>query len=127
VAAPWKRCHSLWKTAHSRRFRIAEPAVDLKAGIAVAQLAGMVEKTPVSMLRWVFGRDEAAITCEVDFTEGHGYDVTVVPHWNISASVIEHFDSALKAMGRHAELASKLRDEGWTLLGSITQWSQSAA
>ncbi len=75
------------------------------------------------MVRWVFGREENSITCEVDFIEDQGYDVSLVPHWDVSAAAIEHYDSAVKAMGRHAELARGLRDGGWTLTGSISRWS----
>lgn len=77
---------------------------------------------PSAMLRWVFERRAAMITCEVDFTPEEGYDVSVVPHWDVAATAIEHFDSPLSALERHAELACTLRDTGWTMVGSVTRW-----
>jgi len=68
------------------------------------------------MLRWVFGRRANAITCEVDFTADHQYEVSVVPHWDVSATAIERFDSAPHALQRHAELALSLRQAGWTVV-----------
>ena len=68
------------------------------------------------MLRWVFGRRANAITCEVDFTADHQYEVSVVPHWNVSAPSIERFDTAPHAMQRHAELALSLREAGWKVI-----------
>ncbi len=68
------------------------------------------------MLRWVFRRRADAITCGVDFTAGHQYEVSVVPHWNVSATAIEGFDSAPHALQRHAELTQRLRDSGWIVI-----------
>ena len=78
----------------------------------------------VALLRWVFGRNAEEITCEIDFTEGEGcdgYDVCVVPHWAVASTAIEHFDSPVQALERHAELAIALQAQGWTMLGSVTQ------
>ncbi len=68
------------------------------------------------MLRWVFGRRADAITCEVDVIADHQYEVSVVPHWDLAATAIERFDSAPRAMQRHAELAMGLREAGWKLI-----------
>lgn len=84
----------------------------------------MVEKPSVAMLRWVFGRPSDSITCEVDFTEDHGYDVSVVPHSDVSAPPVEHFNSLFQALERHVELADTLRKDGWTMIGSITRWAE---
>jgi hypothetical protein len=74
-------------------------------------------KTPqpdsVRVLRWVFRRNDAAITCEIDSAGDHAFDVCVIPHWNVSASTIERFDVVHRAFERHAELARRLRDAGW--------------
>ena len=67
------------------------------------------------MLRWVFRRDTDAITCELDARGRHSYDVCVVPHWNVSSAVIEHYDTPAAALLRHAEIARRLRDHGWML------------
>ncbi len=79
------------------------------------------EAARVAMLRWVFGRNAEAITCEIDFIDGEGDDVSVVPHWAVSSSAVEHFSSPLQALERHAELALALREQGWTMIGSVTE------
>lgn len=70
------------------------------------------------MLRWIFLRHANAITCEVDFATDH-YEVSVIPHWDVSASAIERFDSAPHAMERHAELATSLREAGWAVVDHV--------
>ena len=71
---------------------------------------------PIPMLRWVFLRDLRAITCKVDFTADKQYDVSVVPHWDVSASAIERFDSAPRALERHAQFTVSLREAGWKVI-----------
>ena len=65
------------------------------------------------MLRWIFTRNDAALTCELDANAAGGYDVCVVPHWDVSSAAIERFDAAAAALQRHAELARYLLDTGW--------------
>jgi len=67
----------------------------------------------VRVLRWVFRRHEAAITCEIDAVSDHVFDVCIVPHWDVSASTVERFDAAHRAFERHAEVAQRLRESGW--------------
>jgi hypothetical protein len=67
------------------------------------------------MLRWLFRRGTATLTCEVDATRGHRFEVSVVPHWNVAASSIEQFDDLISALERHAEIANRLRQTGWTV------------
>jgi hypothetical protein len=69
---------------------------------------------PVRLVRWVFQRGENALTCEVDQSQST-YDVCVVPHWDVSASVVEETDSPTLALQRHAEIARYLRQTGWSL------------
>jgi hypothetical protein len=45
------------------------------------------------MLQWVFTRNGAVLTCELD-ANGGSYEVCVVPHWNVSSATIERFDVA---------------------------------
>ena len=68
------------------------------------------------MLRWVFQRENALLTCEIEATSANRYDVLVVPHWNVGAAVIEEFDAPLSALWRHADIARRLRDTGWTVV-----------
>ena len=72
------------------------------------------------MLRWIFTRKCAALTCEIDANATGGYDVCVVPHWDVSSAAIERFDGATSALQRHAELARCLREAGWQLAKRMT-------
>lgn len=65
------------------------------------------------VLKWVFRRDDQAITCEIAANRRHSFEVSFVPHWDRSASVIERFDAAHDAFLRHAEVARQLRETGW--------------
>ena len=85
-----------------------------RRGISIALLAGMTTTSSTSMLQWIFTRNGAALTCELDKT-ANGYEVCVVPHWNVASAAIERFDAAIAAAERHAELARYLRDTGWHL------------
>jgi hypothetical protein len=75
---------------------------------------GMMTTPSTSMLQWIFTRNGAALTCELDATAS-GYEVCVVPHWNVASAAIERFDASVTALERHAELAQYLRDTGWHL------------
>jgi len=66
-------------------------------------------------LRWIFLRGTRALTCEVRVF-GETNDVSVVPHWDVSSSVIESFDRPASALRRHAEIASYFRQAGWSLV-----------
>lgn len=67
------------------------------------------------MLRWVFRRDTETLTCEVD-AAGNRWEVCIVPHWDVAESVIERFDTPLSALERHADIARRLRDAGWSVV-----------
>ena len=72
-----------------------------------------IQSDSTRVLCWVFRRNDQAITCEIDANRTHAFEVSLVPHWNVSASVIERFDAAHDAFLRHAEVARRLRDAGW--------------
>jgi len=65
------------------------------------------------MVRWIFQRDGSALTCRVDARARSSYDVLVVPHWNVSAAVVETLETPGRALQRHAEIAKRLREGGW--------------
>lgn len=67
---------------------------------------------PTRVLRWVFTQNDRAITCEVD-ARGSAFDVCVVPHWNVSGTIVERYGAVHTACQRHAEVARELRDAGW--------------
>ena len=71
------------------------------------------------MLRWVFCRNSETITCEVDAATDHHFEACLVPHWNVSASVVQPFDSLMSALWWHAEAARRLRESGWTLVDHV--------
>jgi len=71
---------------------------------------------PVSVLRWTFQQNRRVLTCAVRAeNDGASFDVTLVPHWDVSATSIETFDKESGAFARHAEIAMQLRDAGWVV------------
>jgi hypothetical protein len=73
-------------------------------------------RQPRPVLRWVLHRGDRFVTCELDVAATGDYEVSVVPHWNVAASVIERWPSAMAAFERHAQLARGFREAGWTVL-----------
>lgn len=103
-------------------------------GIAVASTYVMITKIRPStspdselLLRWIFERDARALTCELDIRGDRGYDVSVVPHWDVSSSLIERFDAPGGAWLRHAEIARRLRESGWVLTDHVSADHAAAA
>ncbi|HZT75813.1 MAG TPA: hypothetical protein VFA27_04090 [Vicinamibacterales bacterium] len=66
-----------------------------------------------SVLRWVMMRGSRAVTCEIRTASRGGFDVCVIPLWDVHAATIEPFDRAAAAMRRHAEIAMAFRQSGW--------------
>ena len=85
-----------------------------------------IQADSTRVLRWVFRRNGQAITCEIDANPAPAFEVSLVPHWNVSASAIERFDGAHDAFLRHAEVARRLRDAGW-VRADAPRLSRSAA
>ena len=68
------------------------------------------------VMRWVFQRGRHVVTCEIDECEdGAGYEVSVVPHWDVASAIVEPADTTVAALRRHAEIASELREAGWAV------------
>jgi hypothetical protein len=90
-------------------------------GISIALRAHMmptthnVPTTSSPMIRWILRRDSRAITCELERRSDRSYEVCVMPHWDPSAAMFERFDAATPALLRHADVARRLRDHGWTV------------
>jgi hypothetical protein len=74
----------------------------------------------IPVLRWVFERHGIAITCGVDMNEANRCDVSVIPHWDLASCAVEHFDSPMAAIARHAELSLALREEGWVVTDRVS-------
>ena len=71
---------------------------------------------PVGILRWMFLRGTKAVTCEIRVNGAAAHDVCVVPHWDLSAAVVERYPRPVSALRRHAEIAQSFREAGWTLI-----------
>jgi hypothetical protein len=82
---------------------------------------------PVGILPWIFLRGTRAITCEIRVNGPEDYDVCVLPHWDLSSSIIERYDGPASALYRHAELAQAFREAGWTLIRSGSDHASVAA
>jgi len=72
---------------------------------------------PVCVVSWLLERGPAALACEVDMNADASFDVRILPATPFIAPIVEHFDTAVPAMERHAEIAGLLRDEGWYVTG----------
>lgn len=71
---------------------------------------------PQSLLRWVFHHEHHTLTCSVTANGAAGFDVCVVPHWNLSAAIVQRCDHAAAAFALHAEIAIGLRRKGWVVM-----------
>ena len=68
---------------------------------------------PACLLRWVFHRGAEVLTCAIEAAGRRSYDVCILPHWNLAEAAVEHFDAPASALRRHAEIAWRLRQDGW--------------
>jgi hypothetical protein len=82
-------------------------------------------RTP--LVEWILQREAKSITCQLEARGHHSYDLCILPHWNPSATVIEHFDAPLPAMMRHAQLARDLREAGWMVTDHVAARVHAAA
>jgi hypothetical protein len=71
------------------------------------------------MVRRIRHHAESAVTCQLDIRGNGSYEVCIVPHWDPSLSVIEHYDSPTPALLRHAEIARSLREDGWMVIDHV--------
>ena len=72
------------------------------------------------LVQWTFHFGNDRLACGVE-SDGRTYRVTVVPNGRTEAAMVEVFDSSAEALRRHAELALRLREHGWTLLAYTGQ------
>jgi hypothetical protein len=70
-------------------------------------------------MMWIPQRDTNAITCQLDARSSRCYEVCVVPHWDPSSAVIERYDALTPALLRHAEVARRLRENGWMVIDRV--------
>ena len=71
------------------------------------------------VLLWVFRRDFNALTCEIAVNAAGACEVRVIPQWDSSLATCERFGHVSEALRRHAEIASALRDIGWTVVEHV--------
>jgi hypothetical protein len=71
------------------------------------------------MLHWVLRQDTKAITCQLECRGNGSYELCVLPHWDPSSAVIERFDASTSALLRHAEVANRLRENGWMVIDRV--------
>lgn len=70
----------------------------------------------ICLLRWTFRKGRQSITCQLEANRlASWYNVCVVPHWDVSSSVVERARGQIDAFRRHAEIAICLRAAGWSL------------
>jgi len=82
---------------------------------------------PAAILRWIFVRGTNAIICEIRVNGRHSHDVCVMPHWDLSSSVVERYNRPAHAVSRHADISRRLRDAGWTLIRELPRRDAAAA
>jgi len=64
----------------------------------------------------VLQRDGEFLTCQLDaHVHQSAYDVCVVPHQDLNAASIEVVTTPARALQRHAEVAMRLRNDGWRI------------
>ena len=78
-----------------------------------------VSASPTPMLHWVLRRDTTAITCQLGARGPRSYELCVVPHWDPASAVIERYDAPTPALLRHAEVARRLRENGWLVIDHV--------
>ena len=71
------------------------------------------------LVEWILQREAKSITCQLEARGHHSYELCILPHWDPSAAVIEHFDASLPAMMRHAQLARDLCEAGWMVIDHV--------
>ena len=68
-----------------------------------------------AILRWDFLRGHEAVTCEARTTGTDFYEVCVVPHRDVSSSTIEPFGHPVAVLRRHAEIAGRFQEAGFSV------------
>lgn len=107
-----------WRRDRSQKDEVGpRPITKPTHGTAVAMTSVMKYLTPVSepVLCWIFRRNGRVLTCEVDLRADGSSDVVLLPHWDVKAALTEHYRALPDALLRHAEIARRLRDNGWSV------------
>jgi hypothetical protein len=76
--------------------------------------------TSPRIVHWTLGFGNDRVTCGVE-SDGRTYWLSLVPNGRDEAALVETFASSAAALRRHAELAARLREHGWTVLAYTGQ------
>jgi len=77
------------------------------------------EHAPTALLQWQFQRGSQSLTCAVS-ADADAYTVMTLPHGDFDHGAMETFAEPRAALQRHAFIATRLRDTGW----SVTSYTQ---
>ncbi len=72
------------------------------------------------IVHWTFGFGTDRLTCGIE-SDGRSYRLSLVANGRDEAAVVETFASSAAALRRHAELAARLREHGWTVIAYTGQ------
>ena len=68
------------------------------------------------LICWEFERRCQRLMCGISIAaESSRFEVATTPLWNPASESVEHFDTPVGALHRHAEIVRELRHAGWTL------------
>lgn len=79
-----------------------------------------IETSSTALLQWQFQRGRQSLTCAVSADAPNSYTVMTLPHGDIDHGAVETFAEPRAALQRHAFIATRLRDTGW----SVTSYTQ---
>ena len=69
------------------------------------------------ILHWIFQKGHRLVTCRVERdASAPFYTLALIPHADLEAGIVERFESGVRALQRHAVMAARLRQLGWTLI-----------
>ena len=69
-----------------------------------------------SVVRWTFRRGNDVLTCQVHRQRSGRYRLSIIPYAPQGLSGIETFSHMVSALHRHAAIAARLRQDGWTVV-----------
>lgn len=67
------------------------------------------------MVRWQMRLRNRLMTIGVAKSGAAGYSVVTVPHFNVRKGTVEIYKDLISALQRHADIASRLRADGWSV------------
>ena len=69
------------------------------------------------IVRWIFQKGNELVTCGVVQEAGRpSYTLSLVSNAKEDDGIVEVFESGVTALQRHARIAARLRELGWTVV-----------